>query len=101
MASHSSRAALRGAVTGQMTSCVVNSATTAPIPRFSLTDLPSCTPSAVEDLIDMLPAVLMGCLEVLQLLAEVFHVRFEVRCFCLQSLVDLACRAENEPAGTC
>jgi hypothetical protein len=31
--------------------------------------LPSCTASAVEDLIDMLSAVLMGCLEILEFLA--------------------------------
>jgi hypothetical protein len=35
---------------------------------------PSCTPSAVEDLIDMLPAVFVGCLEILELLAKVLHV---------------------------
>jgi hypothetical protein len=67
------------------------------IPDSSPTDPPSCTPSAVENLIDMLPAVLVGCLKVLELLAKVFDVRFEVRCFCLQPLVDFACRAENEP----
>jgi hypothetical protein len=43
-------------------------------PDSSLTDPPSCTPSAVEDLINMLPAVLVGCLKVLELLAKVFDV---------------------------
>jgi hypothetical protein len=43
-------------------------------PNSSLTDPPSCTPSAVEDLINMLPAVLVGCLKVLELLAKVFDV---------------------------
>jgi len=42
---------------------------TAPRPESSLTDLSSCTTSAVEDLIDMLPAVLVGGLEILELLA--------------------------------
>lgn len=41
----------------------------APRPESSLTDLSSCTASAVEDLIDMLPAVLVGGLEILELLA--------------------------------
>jgi len=37
-------------------------------PESSWTDLLSCTPSA-EDLIDMLPAVLVGRLKILELLA--------------------------------
>jgi hypothetical protein len=44
------------------------------IPDSSLTEPPSCTPPAVEDLIDMLPAVLVGCLKILELLAKVFDV---------------------------
>jgi Fe2+ transport system protein B len=36
----------------------------------------SCTPSALEDLIDMLTAVLMGRLEILELLSQILDISF-------------------------
>jgi len=70
MASHSSRAALLRPVPSPLDGLPnVWVKRTAPRPESSLTDLSSCTTSAVEDLIDMLPAVLVGRLEILELLA--------------------------------
>ena len=59
----------------------------------------SCTSTTFEDLIDMLPAVLVCRLKILKLLAQVLNVRFELRCLRRQSLVNFSHRAEHKPAN--
>jgi hypothetical protein len=58
-----------------------------------------CTPSALEDLINMLPAILVRRLKVLQLLSQIINIRLEVRCFGCQPLIHLDRRAENKPTN--
>ena len=59
----------------------------------------SCTPSAFEYLVDVVAAILVRRLEILEFLSQIFNVRFQLRCLARQPPVDLGYGAENKPTN--
>lgn len=58
-----------------------------------------CATTALEDLLNVLAAILMRRLKVLQLLPEILDVRFQICSFRRYPLVHVRYRAEDKPAG--
>lgn len=53
--------------------------------------------STLEYLVNMLPAILMRGLQIMQLFVQVLDICLELGRLCLQSLVNLCRRAEDKP----
>lgn len=54
-------------------------------------------PPTFEDLLNVFPAVLMCCLQVVKLLAEIVDFRPQICSLDAESLLDLIGRAEDKP----
>jgi hypothetical protein len=59
----------------------------------------SCTSSVLEDLIDVLAAILVRRLKIMEFLLQVLHVRSQLRRLGCQPLADFDYRAENKPGN--
>jgi hypothetical protein len=59
----------------------------------------SGTPSAVEDLFDVLATIFMRCLKIMQFLSEILHLQLQLRRFLAQPLVGFDYWTRDEPVN--
>ena len=64
---------------------------------FFLQSIFSFLPSRAYDLVNVLSAILVRSLQVMQLFVEIGNIRFELRDVFLEAIVHVVCGAEHEP----